>query len=112
MNGVAFWQGYSHDSDSIIVEHRRDIFGRKLVCSVADKQTSLANSTVSDNDAPRKRIMLVKFQATFCSSCQLKDTIVAMAMSTPSHWRWKPHQVCGHDVDEILTGMLFEYRYV
>lgn len=44
--------GCSHYSDGVVVEDRRDIFRGKLVCGVADKETCLADSTVTDDDAP------------------------------------------------------------
>jgi hypothetical protein len=42
----------SHNSDSVVVEHSRDIFGGEFVCCIADEKTSLSNSTVTNDDAP------------------------------------------------------------
>jgi hypothetical protein len=39
----------SHDSNGIIIEDSGNIFGRELVCGVADEQTCLADSTVTDD---------------------------------------------------------------
>lgn len=44
-----------HDSDRIVVEDRRDIFRGELVGGVTDEKTCLADSTVTDNDAPIKQ---------------------------------------------------------
>ena len=44
--------GCSHYSDGIVIEYRRNIFGGKLVRGVADKKTCLADSTVTNDDAP------------------------------------------------------------
>ena len=46
--------GDLHDRHSIVVEHRRDVFGREFVCGIADEETSLANGTVTDNHTPVK----------------------------------------------------------
>jgi hypothetical protein len=43
----------SHNSDGVVVEDCWDIFGRELVCCVADEKTSLSNSTVTNDDTPR-----------------------------------------------------------
>jgi hypothetical protein len=43
----------SHNSDGVVVEDCRDIFGRELVCCVTDEKTSLSNSTVTNDDTPR-----------------------------------------------------------
>lgn len=39
-----------HDSHSIVVEHGRHIFRRKLVSGVRDKQTGFANSTIPNHN--------------------------------------------------------------
>lgn len=41
----------SHYSHGIVVKHRRDIVGRKLICCVADQQARLANGTITDHYA-------------------------------------------------------------
>ena len=38
----------SHDSDSIVIEDGRDIFGREFVRGVRNQQTRLADGTVTD----------------------------------------------------------------
>ena len=38
---------YIHNSDSIIIKDCGDIFGRELVCGIADEKTSLTNSTIT-----------------------------------------------------------------
>jgi hypothetical protein len=43
----------SHNSDSVVVEDSRDIFGWEFVCCIADEKTSLSNSTVTNDDAPK-----------------------------------------------------------
>lgn len=40
-------EGNSHNGNSIVIKDGRDVFGRELVCRVADQKTSLANSTVT-----------------------------------------------------------------
>lgn len=44
--------GHLHDSDGIVVKDGWDVFRGKLVGGVADKKTSLSDSTVTDNDTP------------------------------------------------------------
>jgi len=41
----------SHYGNRIIVEDRGDVFGRKLVRGITDKEACLANGTVANNDA-------------------------------------------------------------
>lgn len=41
-----------HYRDGIIVEDSRNVFGRELVGCVADEKARLADSTVTDDDAP------------------------------------------------------------
>lgn len=43
---------FLHDGDRIVIEYRRDIFGGELVGGVTDEKTCLADSTVTDDDAP------------------------------------------------------------
>jgi hypothetical protein len=43
-----------HDCDGVVVKYGWDILGGKLVCSVGNQQARLADSTVADDDAPRK----------------------------------------------------------
>ena len=40
-----------HDSDRIVVEDGRDVFGGKLIGRVADEETCLPDSTVANDDA-------------------------------------------------------------
>lgn len=40
-----------HYRDGIVIEYGRDVFGGELVGRIADQQTSLADSTVTDDDA-------------------------------------------------------------
>lgn len=47
-----------HDRDSIVVKDRRDVFRGEFVCGVANKETCLADRTVTDNHAPGRGIML------------------------------------------------------
>jgi len=44
--------GGSHYSDGVVVEDRGNIFGGELVRGVADEKTCLADSTVTNDDAP------------------------------------------------------------
>lgn len=44
----------SHNGDGVVVKDSRDIFGGKLVGRIADEQTGLANSTIADDDTPRR----------------------------------------------------------
>jgi hypothetical protein len=39
----------SHDSNGIVIEDGRDIFGGELVGRVTDEKASLAHSTITDN---------------------------------------------------------------
>jgi hypothetical protein len=48
-----------HDRHGIVVEHSRNVFGGEFVSSVADEKTSLANSTVSNNDTSVQESALV-----------------------------------------------------
>ena len=41
-----------HNSDGVIVEHRRDVFRWEFVCGVRDEQAGLAHSTVTHHDTP------------------------------------------------------------
>jgi hypothetical protein len=43
-----------HNRDGIVIENRGDIFRGKLVCRVADEKTSLADSTVTNDHAPKQ----------------------------------------------------------
>jgi len=52
-------EGYSHDSDSVVVEHCGDIFRWELVRGVADEETCLSNRTVSNNNASIAARMLL-----------------------------------------------------
>lgn len=52
-------EGSSHDSHGIVVKDCGHVFGGELVCGVADEQTSLADGTVADDDAPRAGGQLV-----------------------------------------------------
>jgi hypothetical protein len=45
----------SHNGDGVVVEHGGDIFRGELVGGVADEQTCLADSTVTDDDASARR---------------------------------------------------------
>jgi hypothetical protein len=46
--------GSSHDGDGVVVEDGGDIFRGELVRGVADEKTCLADSTVTDDDAPAR----------------------------------------------------------
>lgn len=52
---MGFWERWrnSHNSDSIVIEDSRDVFGGELVCRVADEQACLSDSTVADDNTPR-----------------------------------------------------------
>ena len=39
----------SHNSNCIVVEDGRDVFGGEFVCRVADEKAGLANGTVTDD---------------------------------------------------------------
>lgn len=54
---------HSHYRDSIVIKDGGDVFGRELVGGVTDEKTCLANSTVADDNAPRKQLheRLAKF---------------------------------------------------
>lgn len=52
----------SHNRNCVVVEDCRDIFGGKLVCCVADEKTGLSNSTVTNDDAPRKGVNLISLK--------------------------------------------------
>lgn len=41
--------GDKHDSDSIVVKDRGDIFRWEFVCCVADEQTCLSYSSITNN---------------------------------------------------------------
>ena len=47
----------SHDGDGVVVEDCRYVFRRKLVRSIADEQTCLADGAVANNDAPVEGIV-------------------------------------------------------
>lgn len=70
-------RGGSHDSDSIVVENCRNVFRGKLVRCVTYKETCLADSTVSDDDTPRR-------PSQFCQLCASAESgtyfIVATTM--------------------------------
>jgi hypothetical protein len=51
--------GNSHDGDGIVVEDSGDIFRGELVGGIADEETSLADCTIADDDAPARRAILV-----------------------------------------------------
>jgi hypothetical protein len=38
-----------HNSDSIVIKNGRDVFGGEFVCRIADQETGLADSTVTDD---------------------------------------------------------------
>ena len=40
----------SHDCDRIVIEDGWDVFGGKLVGSIADEQTGFADSTITDDN--------------------------------------------------------------
>lgn len=44
-------RAHLHHRDGVVIEHCRDIFGWELVCCVTDEQTSLADGTITDNNA-------------------------------------------------------------
>ena len=44
--------GSSHNGDGVVVEYCWDIFRGEFVCGVADEETSLADGTVADDNAP------------------------------------------------------------
>ena len=66
MKGCCYERGNSHDSDSIVVKNRRDILRRKFVGRVADQQAGLADSTVADDNAPRKKNVVSKVLSPRC----------------------------------------------
>ena len=41
-----------HNGDGVVVKDRRNILAGKLIRGIRDKQTSLANRSVSDDDTP------------------------------------------------------------
>lgn len=45
---ISNWQN-SHHCDSIVIEDRWHIFRRELVCRVANQQTGLAHSTITND---------------------------------------------------------------
>lgn len=49
--------GGSHNSDGVVVEDRWDIFGRELIRGVADEETCFADSTVTNDDAPERKLL-------------------------------------------------------
>jgi hypothetical protein len=51
--------GGSHNSDGVVVKDRRDIFGGEFVRGVADEKTCLADSTVTDDDAPVRELLTI-----------------------------------------------------
>ncbi len=42
---------YLHDSDSIVVENSRDVFGGKLVGGVADQEACFSDRTIANHHA-------------------------------------------------------------
>jgi hypothetical protein len=48
--------GSSHNGHGVVVEDGRDIFRGELVRGVTDKKTCLADSTVTDDDAPARSL--------------------------------------------------------
>ena len=46
---------YLHDSDCVVVEYSRHVFGWELVSRVADQETRLAHSTITDNHTSKVR---------------------------------------------------------
>lgn len=56
----------SHYGDGIVVEDGRNVFGREFVGGIADEETSLANGSITDNDASEAQSPIsVKFPG-FC----------------------------------------------
>lgn len=49
---IVFETGSSHNGHGVVVEDSRDIFRGEFVCRVADEETCLADSTVTDDDTP------------------------------------------------------------
>lgn len=47
-----------HDSNGIVVEDSRHVFGGEFVGRVRDQETSLADSTVTDDDTSTQTISL------------------------------------------------------
>jgi hypothetical protein len=52
-HGMADESCYSHDSNGIVIEDGRDIFGGEFVGRVTDEETCLAHSTITDNHTSR-----------------------------------------------------------
>lgn len=50
---------YSHDCDSIVIKHCRDVFRRELVRGIANEKAGLANSTVTDDNASISPLIVV-----------------------------------------------------
>lgn len=44
-----------HDSDRIVVEDRRDIFGGELVCRIRNQQTRFPDCTVPNNNTSKRK---------------------------------------------------------
>lgn len=66
----------SHNSDCIVVENCRHIFRGELVRRVADQETRLANSTVTDDHASKKRHQ-VSSESTIIHKCAFGHPAIA-----------------------------------
>ena len=60
------WVQDSHHGDCIIVEYGGNIFGRKFIRCIRDKEASLPHSTITNNDT--------SVRLSRVSECSRKDT--------------------------------------